>query len=413
MPFSFVDAKASVNQGVDSVIKSTANLQVNAESSATNKLTVAIQPKVVTGSVQQTMPVGGGFVYTETNSDAQVNLLGKAEAGGNLIAGAKSTNTSVSSMVLKKARSIDDGSGAAGASGNPYYALALSINVQDNNAVVNLGSKDLADKGSVSNPRIKAGKGLNVNATTIDTVSSTAVVGTSSDTILNTAINIVDSDGKAEINSYVPVQGAAVNFGANELLNGLTVTTDGSSGVELTGLDALISTQTVKNGVEETIGPFLKAIREVKDNAAGSKVDLKTDAKPASGTTPAKVPSWNEYFSVGASVMVANVDNIAKINLAPGASITSTAGDLNLASKVTIGDSLLVTKNLLTNEKKSSQFGVSAAVAIEDMHNTAEVNVESSEEKKTALKAAGSVSATALADQSYNRLDKMGMRTNF
>lgn len=407
MPFSFVDAKASVNQGVDSVIKSTANLQVNAESSATNKLTVAIQPKVVTGSIQHNMPVGGGFVYTETNSDAQVNLLGKAEAGENLIAVAKSTNTSVSSMVLKKARSIDDGSGAAGASGNPYYALALSINVQDNNAVVNLGSENLADKGSVSNPRIKAGKGLNVNATTIDTVSSTAVVGTSSDTILNTAINIVDSDGKAEINSYVPVQGAAVNFGATELLNGLTVTTDGSSGVELTGLDALISTQTVKKNVEETIGPFLKAIREVKDNAAGSKVDLKTDAKPASGTTPAKAPSWNEYFSVGASVMVANVDNIAKINLAPGASITSTAGDLNLASKVTIGDRLLVTKNLLTNEKKSSRVGVSAAVAIEDMHNTAEVNVESSEEKKTALKAAGSVSATALADQSYNRLDKM------
>ena len=407
MPFSFVDAKASVNQGVDSVIKSTANLQVNAESSATNKLTVAIQPKVVTGSLQHNMPVGGGFVYTETNSDAQVNLLGKAEAGENLIAVAKSTNTSVSSMVLKKARSIDDGSGAAGASGNPYYALALSINVQDNNAVVNLGSENLADKGSVSNPRIKAGKGLNVNATTIDTVSSTAVVGTSSDTILNTAINIVDSDGKAEINSYVPVQGAAVNFGATELLNGLTVTTDGSSGVELTGLDALISTQTVKKNVEETIGPFLKAIREVKDNAAGSKVDLKTDAKPASGTTPAKVPSWNEYFSVGASVMVANVDNIAKINLAPGASITSTAGDLNLASKVTIGDRLLVTKNLLTNEKSSSRVGVSVAVAIEDMHNTAEVNVESSEEKKTALKAAGSVSATALADQSYNRLDKM------
>lgn len=407
MPFSFVDAKASVNQGVDSVIKSTANLQVNAESSATNKLTVAIQPKVVTGSIQHNMPVGGGFVYTETNSDAQVNLLGKAEAGENLIAVAKSTNTSVSSMVLKKARSIDDGSGAAGASGNPYYALALSINVQDNNAVVNLGSENLADKGSVSNPRIKAGKGLNVNATTIDTVSSTAVVGTSSDTILNTAINIVDSDGKAEINSYVPVQGAAVNFGATELLNGLTVTTDGSSGVELTGLDALISTQTVKKNVEETIGPFLKAIREVKDNAAGSKVDLKTDAKPASGTTPAKVPSWNEYFSVGASVMVANVDNIAKINLAPGASITSTAGDLNLASKVTIGDRLLVTKNLLTNEKSSSRVGVSVAVAIEDMHNTAEVNVESSEEKKTALKAVGSVSATALADQSYNRLDKM------
>ena len=407
MPFSFVDAKASVNQGVDSVIKSTANLQVNAESSATNKLTVAIQPKVVTGSIQHNMPVGGGFVYTETNSDAQVNLLGKAEAGENLIAVAKSTNTSVSSMVLKKARSIDDGSGAAGASGNPYYALALSINVQDNNAVVNLGSENLADKGSVSNPRIKAGKGLNVNATTIDTVSSTAVVGTSSDTILNTAINIVDSDGKAEINSYVPVQGAAVNFGATELLNGLTVTTDGSSGVELTGLDALISTQTVKKNVEETIGPFLKAIREVKDNAAGSKVDLKTDAKPASGTTPAKVPSWNEYFSVGASVMVANVDNIAKINLAPGASITSTAGDLKLSSNVTIGDSLLVTKNLLTNEKSSSRVGVSVAVAIEDMHNTAEVNVESSEEKKTALKAAGSVSATALADQSYNRLDKM------
>ncbi len=407
MPFSFVDAKASVNQSVDSIIKSTANLQVNAESSATNKLTVAIQPKVVTGSIQHTMPVGGGFVYTETNSDAQVNLLGKAEAGVNLIAGAKSINTSISSMVLKKARSIDDGSGAAGASGNPYYALAMAINVQENNAVVNLGSAYLEDEGSVSDPRIKAGKGLNVTATTINTVSSTAVVGTSSDTILNTAINIVDSDGKAEINSYVPVQGAAVNFGATELLNGLTVTTDSSSGVELTGLDALISTQTVKNGVEETIGPFLKSIRELNDDAAGSKVDLKTDAKPAGGTTPAKAPSWNEYFSVGASVMVANVDNIAKINLAPGASITSTAGDLNLASKVTIGDSLLVTKNLLTNEKKSSRVGVSAAVAIEDMHNTAEVNVDSSAEKKTTLKAAGSVSATALADQSYNRLDKM------
>ncbi|MDY2637459.1 MAG: hypothetical protein SOV56_05940, partial [Phascolarctobacterium sp.] len=407
MPFSFVNAKASVNQGVDSVIKSTGDLNVNAESSASNKLAVAIQPKVVTGSSVVTMPVGGGFVYTETNSDATVNLLGKDEADGNLIAGAKSTNTSISSMVLKKARSIDDGSGNTGPSGNDYYALALAINVQDNNATVNLGADNLADKGSTSATRIKAGGGLNVNATTIDTVASTAVVGTSSDSILNTAINIVDSDGKAEINSYVPLQGAAVSFGATELLNGLTVTTDGSSGVELTGLDALISSATVKKGVQDTIGPFLEQIRKLKDNAAGSKVDLKTDGKKDASGSQTKKPSWNEYFSVGASLMVANVDNIAKINIAPGASITSTRGDVKLASKVTIGDSLLVTKNLLTNEKKSSQIGVSAAIAIEDMHNTAEVNVESSEEQKTSLLAAGSVRATAESDQSYNRLDKM------
>lgn len=408
MPFSFVDAKASVNQGVDSIIQSTGNLSVNAESSASNKLTAAIQHKVTTGSNPISMPVGGGFVYVQTDSNATVNLKGKAEAGGNLIVGAKATNTSVSSMALKKVRSIDTGEAATGGSGVDYWGLALAINMQDNNAVVNLGTSDLADKGSVSIPRVKAGGALNVNATTIDTVSSSAVVATTSDSIINTTINIVDSDGKAAINSYVPVQGASVSMGSTELLNNLSITTDGSSGVELTGLDYLISTATVKQGVENTVTPFLKAMEEFKRYAAGEQVNLETDAIPATGNKPAQAASWNSYFSVGVSLMVANVDNIAQLKLAPGASITSTTGDIKLASKVTVGDSLLVTKNLLTNEKKSSVVGVSAAIAVEDMHNTAEVTLEDSDsENATSITAAGSVVATAEADQSYNRLDKM------
>ncbi|MGM9561983.1 MAG: leukotoxin LktA family filamentous adhesin, partial [Phascolarctobacterium sp.] len=407
MPFSFVDAKASVNQSVDSVIQSTGNLKINAESSATNKLTAAIQHKVTTGSNPISMPIGGGFVYVQTGSEATVNLNGKAQAGGNLTVDARSTNTSVSSMALKKVKNIDTGDEATGGTGVDYCGVALAINFQDNNAVVNLGNESLADKGSVEAPRIKADGNLKVNATTTDTVSSTALVATSSDSIVNTTINVIDSDGKAEINSHVPVKGSSVSMGSTELLNSLKATTDGSSGVELTGINYLTSTAKVKQGVEKTLRPLLTFIEEVNRYSAGENINLETDAKPASGNKPAKTSSWRNYFSIGASVMVANVDNIATINIKPGASITSTTGDLSLASRVTIGDSLLITKNLLANEKKNSKVGVSSAIAVEDMHNTAEVNVESSEDEQTTLQAAGSVKATAEADQSYNRLEKM------
>ena len=119
-----------------------------------------------------------------------------------------------------------------------------------------------------------------------------------------------------------------------------------------------------------------------------------------------------KWLGSGASVAVANVTNNAKLNIYPMSFTKATGGDLNLSAGVEIGDTYFSTTNLLMNSNDTTRATVAAAVGVEYMENTAEVNINpkdatSQDSNNTELKAVGDVNITSNVEQRYNRVNSM------
>ena len=455
MPFGYVEADATVSQGAASQIIAQNNLTAVAKSTATNNFSVAIQPKLKSGDFNVSKYFSGGFMYVDTDSNATVDIGGTMQAGGNMTLNAAAINTSISSLVVKPPRTFenpdsgkDDGkkddtssgtgddttnkqssgadagnadkdsagndSGTTGKddSGNKkddngmqYAAVAITINSQDGQATVNLGSADSsADKSS---PKLKAGGALNITATNVNTVVSNAIVAETENTLLNTAINVADSNGKATINANAGLEGASVQLNSNNEMKKLSMNTDGSNGPELSGTAWAVNTPYAKHGMD-VLSNFIKDLHQgdKAQEAAGQK---KKEGKKA---TPTKVKSddWRDAFNVGMSLGIALVDNKAVTNVAAGVPITATGGDIGLGAKVTIDDTQLVTNSLLNLAMRDEYLGAVTAVSIQDMDNSAEVNIAADDKAavdKSDLQAKGNIKLNAEVDNSYKRLDNL------
>ena len=308
---------------------------------------------------------------------------------------AKAVNTSIGTMVVKPPRVFDNGQGGDSKDdGSPIFALAMAANLQDTNATVNLGTNGSYD----SVPQLKAGGALNVTAANVNTLVSSAVVAEKETNPISTALNVAHTKGEAVINDYVGIEGGQIQMNALNTLNKLTVTTDGSQGAELAGVVWTVNLPQVKYGLDK-LSDLLSGVKSgsvVKD-AAGANVKLGDEGK-----------SWDEYFNFGLSLGLVQAENKAATNIASGAAITATGGDLNIGAKVTIGDAQVSTKNLLNVAKRDSGAGVSAAIGIESMDNSAEVNLaDVGSSDKYALRAAGKLQLSADVDNSYQRVKKL------
>ncbi|MGM9568613.1 MAG: leukotoxin LktA family filamentous adhesin, partial [Phascolarctobacterium sp.] len=420
MPFAFADAHASINQGAASVITARNNASFSANSSATNKETISIQPRLEAGHSNLFDHFGGGLVYANTESNAKIDLKGEVHTTGNLSATAKAINTSVGSLVLKFPKVVVPNSGGSGdntdggnntenntednttdttrsanisnlttESGSPYVAGAMVINLQNTDAVVNLGTKDEAASAS---PKITAGGALVATAASVNTMSNNAVVAEKEDTAVNTAINIGVTSGVANVNTYTTLQGGMVQLDAQNLLNSISMTTDASSGMEFSGTDWWVNLPATKEAVQK----FGAVINLVKD---GPKVQPTRE--------PIDKIEWDKAFNVGTSLTVAVATNKAVNNVASNAKLLS-SGDLNVLASSTIGDSVISTKNLYSNMGRPEYVAVSTALGVEVLTNTAEVNIEDVSSSATgALSASGNVNVSATADNAYNRVDKL------
>lgn len=394
MPFGFADAEATISVGSTGKLTASENINVAANSTASNNFKVEIQPKLQQGDSNKLKYFTGGFVYVDTDSKATVDIDGKLEAKKNLAVTAKAVDTSIGTMVVKPPRILDNGQGGDSKDDGSFYTgLAMAMNFQDSAAVVNLGAADSAAKDK-NNPLLKAGGALTVNAVNVNTLASTASITVKENTPINTAINISSTQGKAVINDNAALEGAQVQLNSKHTLNKLSVTADSSIGPELSGSTWVVYTPQVKHGLD-VLRNFLSGVNEGPKVSAAAGPNIKKDKK-----------TWDQYFNFGMSLGLALVDNEARTNIAAGVPITATGGNLALTAAVSIADSQFATKNLLNAANRDEPLGVSAAIGVEDMQNTAEVNVaEDSGSELTAR--GGNINITANVDNSYQRVNKL------
>ena len=393
MPFGFADAEATISVGSTGKLTASENINVAANSTASNNFKVEIQPKLQQGDSNKLKYFTGGFVYVDTDSTATVDIDGKLEAKKNLAVTAKAVDTSIGTMVVKPPRILDNGQGGDSKDDGSFYTgLAMAMNFQDSAAVVNLGAADSAAKDK-NNPLLKAGGALTVNAVNVNTLASTASITVKENTPINTAINISSTQGKAVINDNAALEGAQVQLNSKHTLNKLSVTADSSIGPELSGSTWVVNTPQVKHGLD-VLRNFLSGVNEGPKVSAAAGPNVKKDKK-----------TWDQYFNFGMSLGLALVDNEARTNIAAGVPITATGGNLALTAAVSIADSQFATKNLLNAANRDEPLGVSAAIGVEDMQNTAEVNV--AEDSGSELAAKGNINITANVDNSYQRVNKL------
>ena len=393
MPFGFADAEATISVGSTGKLSASENINVAANSTASNNFKVEIQPKLQQGDSNKLKYFTGGFVYVDTDSTATVDIDGKLEAKKNLAVTAKAVDTSIGTMVVKPPRILDNGQGGDSKDDGSFYTgLAMAMNFQDSAAVVNLGAAGSAAKDK-NNPLLKAGGVLTVNAVNVNTLASTASITVKENTPINTAINISSTQGKAVINDNAALEGAQVQLNSKHTLNKLSVTADSSIGPELSGSQWVVNTPQVKHGLD-VLRNFLSGVNEGPKVSAAAGPNIKKDKK-----------TWDQYFNFGMSLGLALVDNEARTNIAAGVPITATGGNLALTAAVSITDSQFATKNLLNAANRDEPLGVSAAIGVEDMQNTAEVNV--TEDSGSELTARGNINITANVDNSYQRVNKL------
>ena len=393
MPFGFADAEATISVGNAGKLTASENINVAANSTASNNFKVEIQPKLQQGDSNKLKYFTGGFVYVDTDSTATVDIDGKLEAKKNLAVTAKAVDTSIGTMVVKPPRILDNGQGGDSKDDGSFYTgLAMAMNFQDSAAVVNLGAADSAAKDK-NNPLLKAGGALTVNAVNVNTLASTASITVKENTPINTAINISSTQGKAVINDNAALEGAQVQLNSKHTLNKLSVTADSSIGPELSGSTWVVNTPQAKHGLD-VLRNFLSGVNEGPKVSAAAGPNVKKDKK-----------TWDKYFNFGMSLGLALVDNEARTNIAAGVPITATGGNLALTAAVSIADSQFATKNLLNAANRDEPLGVSAAIGVEDMQNTAEVNV--AEDSGSELAARGNINITANVDNSYQRVNKL------
>lgn len=393
MPFGFADAEATISVGHAGKLTASENINVAANSTASNNFKVEIQPKLQQGDSNKLKYFTGGFVYVDTDSTATVDIDGKLEAKKNLAVTAKAVDTSIGTMVVKPPRILDNGQGGDSKDDGSFYTgLAMAMNFQDSAAVVNLGAAGSAAKDK-NNPLLKAGGALTVNAVNVNTLASTASITVKENTPINTAINISSTQGKAVINDNAALEGAQVQLNSKHTLNKLSVTADSSIGPELSGSTWVVNTPQAKHGLD-VLRNFLSGVNEGPKVSAAAGANVKKDKK-----------TWDQYFNFGMSFGLALVDNEARTNIAAGVPITATGGNLALTAAVSIADSQFATKNLLNAAQREEPLGVSAAIGVEDMQNTAEVNV--AEDSGSELAARGNINITANVDNSYQRVNKL------
>lgn len=393
MPFGFADAEATISVGSTGKLTASENINVAANSTASNNFKVEIQPKLQQGNSNKLKYFTGGFVYVDTDSTATVDIDGKLEAKKNLAVTAKAVDTSIGTMVVKPPRILDNGQGGDSKDDGSFYTgLAMAMNFQDSAAVVNLGAAGSAAKDK-NNPLLKAGGALTVNAVNVNTLASTASITVKENTPINTAINISSTQGKAVINDNAALEGAQVQLNSKHTLNKLSVTADSSIGPELSGSQWVVNTPQAKHGLG-VLRNFLSGVNEGPKVSAAAGPNIEKDKK-----------TWDQYFNFGMSFGLALVDNEARTNIAAGVPITATGGNLALTAAVSIADSQFATKNLLNAANRDEPLGVSAAIGVEDMQNTAEVNV--AEDSGSELAAKGNINITANVDNSYQRVNKL------
>ena len=404
MPFNLSEADATINIGSVANIKAEkivqngvsygGDVKLNAASAAKSVMTVGLQPKVHAGDKDMAQYFVGGFLYDDSTSKAIINVDGIVNADKDVSMQAVAQNASSGSISVKAPQVYKVPNPRPE---DPYESTMVSVGVgivnQDTKAEINIGAQN-------NNASVTAANKLSVNAVSTNSISSTVAMQNFRDTAVNVAVNVVGSEGSATVNNYAHLQGGAVDISAVHTLNKFSADNTNKINTEFLGLDWILNSSKVKEGAD-SLRDFVRRFNQAAQEAAGDNIQAEDEG---GAENVGQSPAWNDYFDLGATMTVASSANEAKVNLKPTSVITAT-GDLAINAHVNIADSKIVTINNFINSSENALAGVSAAVAVEFMDNTAEVNMEAS--NTNSITAGGSVSLTANTEQRYNRAQKL------
>ena len=401
MPFNITDAKATTTIGELASISSHirgqvkdekgniqdvgGHLDVTAHSVSDNAMKIKLQPYLKKGDVDVSKYFTGGFIYEDSDSQAIVNVNGSLTSEKNVNVNAEAENSTEAVLGVKHPMfSKSNGKSNDAEYASSMFTAAVGVISQETVSQVNIGKQ----------ATIEAKEDLAINASSDNGISTEIDVLNKDDTALSTSISVANSDGTAEVNQEGQLTGGNVEINAAHTMSDFSLSTSNDYEGEWTGVDAIFDSDIFKGKVDN-MQALSKLFRLQSQQAAGNNVQN----PQAKGE-----PAWNQYFDIGASISIANVNNTAKVNLRPTSYITST-GDVSIDAGVTIEDTNIVTSNILASQEEDVKYGASAAVAVENMHNTAEVNVESN--GRTAIESDGNLSIHAGTEQRYTRVDNM------
>lgn len=428
MPFGVVDAQATTNVGSKAIIKANllkdasgnvlkyydaeakkdvmlgGNLDINAKSTAKNSMGINLQLKYQKGTIKDAKLFLGGFIYEDSTSKAKVNMSGWANAEQKLAIKADAKNTNKGKLSVKKPSEYGKSDQDSDSDGAGFFMAALGMAFQETEATVNLnqGDSSIFAPGTALDSQLTAGGKLQITAKTVNSVDVDAAVETSDTSVVSTAVTVVGSKNTTTVNDYISMKGGSMDISAEQEMEDLSACAGNDIDGEYEGLDWALD----KAKQCDKLGQLLGYVGQNNQNAANNNNNNQNNVQIGNqnGQAGQGDPSWNEYFSLGAGVTVVNVTNNVTTNIEPNVSITATKGDVNIGSKLVIDDSWIGAFSSLVNTGDNTTATVSAAVAVENVHNTAETNVKNNVNLQATK---GNITVTAAAEQEYNRLDQM------
>lgn len=370
---ALLDSSASVTVGENAEIRSGGNVDMTAQSTVDADVGVQLPESESNISIIPAATV----TYAEVKNQANVAVDGTVQAGKDLsVTADASTDLSASSAAV-----VDDQGSSAVNSG--YAAVTLVNN--DTSASVEINKENDSEKTAI----LKAGGALAVNANVTDSLDSAAEAATTNKSALATAVNVVKSSGKAEINAgKAELSGTSVDIHAQNTLDGNAITANNSVGdAPLKSVTGAVNA--IQNGVDsaETILGYADT-GYLADSLNTALSQQLTGALGESSTDPAKsiTKTLGKYFDVGASVAVVNETHSAAVHLQD--TKVAATGETNVGADMEIRNSAMNVSGSVTSgksKKKSSGgssavFTADAAVLVSDMDNSASVVTEGNTE---------------------------------
>ena len=405
--YGSTEATANTTIGSSAVITTTAvkdgntnttaggDLSITATSNAANSAKLTVRPEVEKDKTSYAEAFTGGLIYEDNVSHATVNVDGILTSAGKTDIEANATSKVAASMGLRNsvyASDKDSTNDKKDPTTVPSLAtIAVGVNSQDSKAEVNIGKKN-------TNATVTAGKDLNVNATTTNEMTSAVMALNNDNTTLSTTVNVASSNGSAVVNNAGKLTSneGNVTIQAVEKLDKLDVITGNAFSDNLyEGAEAVFNSKVYYDEpISKKFSPLAQLLYAQNQYAPGKNVSISGD-------------TWKNYFDVGAAISVSNVTNTAQVNLDESSRIQS-KGNTTIDAGVTIGDVRNITSHVLQISNKDTNYGVSAAVGVSNMTNTAEVNVNSNGlGNNKSIDAGGAVNIHAGTSQDYKRIENM------
>ena len=390
-------------------VKDTADIQgkdVKAEASSTLSAVLGAATEDEKSGTTLTSKIPAAAVaFADGNNTAKVEINGKVTSTGNLTAkAAADTRLEVGAETATKLDNEGKKEGEEQATANLAY-MAVSVVDGSSTAAVSVGEKaSLTSSGKAD-----------LQAQSTSRVSSSARANAPDASVVSTAVSVMSYDSSATVDVQGTVQSAGdltvkadnqVNKNQVKAENGIGSgkqkpkdPNERSFGSTKTGNLILGSASGLKDQVVE-------GIKDIMPQKLVDKLSSLGDSDPADANKTGFADKMSQYFSAGASVVVADETHKAGVTIGQKGSLVSSGGKADVLANAEIHNTVISSSGQANNQNQDANTKVTADVgfAYSSIGNTASIVTEGTAGKDQVKGTAVSLDARA---KTYFNIRKM------